>query len=513
MVLEMDELTIYNSFGHMITTYDIGPQQLEYRQGHHGSSDHVQVIHLPDEADEDSVAVICVGSPDYSGDDPIQDIEHNVIIGNPLFEEGRAIILSEKVGANNYNLEGILRKYTNEYVDIEIKKKGKDGKGPMIERTYRVNDWSQIVALKSKEKSKIIINGCVPENMYLQISYLFNNISWHAVYTVIVDDHTISYFKAAAHIDTNVETIFEPVKLNLVSGHVDRPYSRSSKSQAMYSDVSMARAGGDNVSSHDINAFADYHEYVVSDTTINKDTVIPLFVGRDIKSSKMYYHHLSDNQSRNTDNVKVGYNFVTDRHLPAGKAYVYRKNSCYGMGRFVGATDISIKDVDDEVDLIVGSTNKISIESNISRSVETIEIVHDRGQHSQGRADMEGREDMDGGDGGEDVADREGRGDMDGGEGGEDMDDREGRRDVADREGGQPSIRKREVETTTIDLTIHNRTDDMANIMLSYYLSDNEIVSIDPKPHKIVGGKAKWMIEPSAGFSGTATISIITHQQ
>lgn len=217
----------------------------------------------------------------------------------------------------------------------------------------------------------IIPTTSSPASSPMTITYLIDSLSWRSVYTVLLDTttSTIAMLRLSAEITNSGVSSFTSAKTSLLAGSVRQgpalAMSRNAKSRASMAQSAMVM----EVTPTEFTtprAIDEYLEFPISSITVGAGETIPveLFTLTSISSKKIYFNSLGENRS-----VSFGYRFSSPRTLPAGTMIVYSTGHTGELlGPFLGSTQISESREHDDIDMILGVTSSVKIESNIESS-------------------------------------------------------------------------------------------------------------------------------------------------
>ena len=223
----------------------------------------------------------------------------------------------------------------------------------------------------------IYIRPTLSTSSPLTITYLIDFLNWRSVYTVLLDTTTptIAMLRLNAEITNSATFPFTSAKTSLLAGSVRQgpslAMSRSAKPKASMIQSAMAMEVMPTEFTTSM-AVDEYIEFPISSITIGAEETIPveIFTLTDISTKKIYFISLGEDRS-----VSFGYRFSSPRTLPTGTMIVYSTGQTGELlGPFLGSTQVNESRKHDEIDMILGVTSSVKIESNIeSRQVSIVE--------------------------------------------------------------------------------------------------------------------------------------------
>ena len=215
----------------------------------------------------------------------------------------------------------------------------------------------------------------------MTITYLIDFLTWQSSYTVLLDSalETIVMLRLSAEITNSGSSQFTSAKTSLLAGSVRQgpalartPSVRKARASSMMQE-SVAMAVMPTEFSTSV-AVDEYLEFPIGPITVGSGETIPieLFTLTAISAKKIYFASLGDDKT-----ITFGYRFMSPRTLPSGTMIVYSTASTGELlGPFLGSTTINESREHDSVDLMLGSTSSIKIESNVeSNLVDIVEKI------------------------------------------------------------------------------------------------------------------------------------------
>lgn len=320
----MDRFIIYSNFGQRVSSWDVSSATGGY------------TIPILQSADLDSLIV-------YNSKG---DIDYDLIQNTPLFTVGDEVAVYGEVGAYAKHVIGIITYINDDHIEIT----SKDEKGE--KRTYRITEYKQLAIKKlSDDQSKISVN--LSELDKLNISYMFGKVGWSANYNIVLEDDNIKTFKLTGKVyNKNNDELNGDIVL--VAGNVSSPVPDVHQPMALRSIPQAEQNEGMNEGMSD-----EYHHYHIGSYLIDMNKNIKLLSINDIESNKYYFHVVTTK-----DRVEYGYQLKAPKFLPKGKVYLYNKHGEDII--YVGTTQMKEHQENDDVNLTLGNTSKIQIESHVT---------------------------------------------------------------------------------------------------------------------------------------------------
>ena len=184
--------------------------------------------------------------------------------------EGDEVIV-EKNGEENI---GLLKKITDEYVDIQVE-----------DSICRILEYSKVT--QKDKKTSILVERPT------KLTYLFKGISWKPIYALDI--------KETASLSCNANILSK----QKIEGNFKLVYGK------------------------DTNKEKRKTVYDIDNETIQGEEIVPLFMEDNIEISKFYCH------DANINTLEYGYFFVSSHFLPEGEIYVYKNTEFIGQFHFL----------------------------------------------------------------------------------------------------------------------------------------------------------------------------------
>jgi hypothetical protein len=338
------DLNLYNDFGHIILTFPI--TDLSYK-----------TLSLIDSVDLKSLVVI-----ELNSDNDINPVAYNIIPATSSFKKGDNIVVSENIGLYQKNISGKIIEINDKYIDIIHTK----NQHPQI---FRIKDATQLVSDTLPGSNYITIYpSTVGSN--LQLSYIFQNISWKTNYTLILDDknkNNIKLFKSTAQITNETDSSWNINRLKLICGQPNPP------SQHNYRSLNAQVSLNASISQPELISVDEYEAYEFNSINLGKETYINLFMVKDVPCQRYYQHIIGGD--RTTFGLKVS----AFRFLSEGQVSIYTQSDI-GIGSYLGNNKIKESQINDDVDVEIGSTSQVKCESVIERKTEQLKEAVNKDQ-------------------------------------------------------------------------------------------------------------------------------------
>jgi hypothetical protein len=190
-----------------------------------------------------------------------------------------------------------------------------------------------------------------------EISYLTDNINWHAEYVTVVNkDDTRLGVDGWVSLDNRSGATYKDARLKLVAGDVNRVQPPQAIPSMKYMAMEMDRAGAPQFEER---AFFEYHIYTLERpaTIADRETKqLSLFPSSSAAATKV----LTYDGQRDPTKVAVRMEFQNTKEnglgiaLPAGKVRVYKEDAD-GSLEFVGEDAIDHTPRDEKVRLLLGN--------------------------------------------------------------------------------------------------------------------------------------------------------------
>jgi len=221
-----------------------------------------------------------------------------------------------------------------------------------------------------------LVKAATGGDQLLNLSYLASGMSWHADYTLLVDDaETKADLNAWVTLDNNTGTTFKDAKLKLLAGEVNRVQASPRPRMLYAAKAAMADEATEQAFTE--KTFSEYHLYVLGRTTTlrnNETKQIELLSAPQVPVKKEYRY----------DGAGTGFGWgegITDPHygatsankkvevvlkieneaasglgqpLPAGKVRVYKQDEDGGQ-EFLGEDSIGHSPKDETVKVKMGN--------------------------------------------------------------------------------------------------------------------------------------------------------------
>ncbi len=253
------------------------------------------------------------------------------------------------------------------------------------EKALTIYDYDTIEEIGSSPQHEdtiyIIPSQSTSQSSPMTITYLIDFLTWQSSYTVLLDSalETIVMLRLSAEITNSGSSQFTSAKTSLLAGSVRQgpalartPSVRKARASSMMQE-SVAMAVMPTEFSTSV-AVDEYLEFPIGPITVGSGETIPieLFTLTAISAKKIYFASLGDDKT-----ITFGYRFISPRTLPSGTMIVYSTASTGELlGPFLGSTTINESREHDSVDLMLGSTSSIKIESNVeSNPIDIIEKI------------------------------------------------------------------------------------------------------------------------------------------
>lgn len=205
-------------------------------------------------------------------------------------------------------------------------------------------------------------------NVPTTLSYLMGQCSWQPFYHLILKNSEIRSLELIADIHNRTSHPLQLTQVRLVATHVNMPTSESRHvmlAQAMAVPSAQVTSESTIPSSGD---WSDIIEYSIGSRLLGRRTQLPLDSWEHLKAIKLYWNVLG-----NTD-VTYGYRFESPDTLPTGSALIYLESEDQTM--FIGGASISESRAGDPIDLSLGQSSAIKVESHVEVTNETPKHQH-----------------------------------------------------------------------------------------------------------------------------------------
>jgi hypothetical protein len=279
------------------------------------------------------------------------------------------------VGTDDYQLHVPPPLYPEHGV-VEVQKRDRVYHGHLIEKTetyvvvatptgvITVNHYDTV----ETQSDRIILSPRVaipPTESPSVISYLIGQCSWHPYYHLIITHSHISELKLIADIQNQTTHPLNAMQTRLIATRINLPTpAPRNLIMPQAAAVVASSASTDSTPSSDLR---DIIHYDIGPRILGPRTQIPLASWHDLDAIKLYWNVLG-----NSD-VSYGYRFNSPTVLPAGSARIYLNPSGPSLDSilFIGATSIDESQEGDSIDLSLGVSTVIKVDSH----VETMNIT------------------------------------------------------------------------------------------------------------------------------------------
>nr|QBK91433.1 MAG: hypothetical protein LCPAC302_00530 [Pithovirus LCPAC302] len=330
------KITVYPNFGQRLSIYNID------------DINGVHSIHIMKSSKTDSLIL-------YKTDkDIIETVDYEFVPGKDAFSVGNEVAVSENIGQYPKYTIGKIVSMNDDTIDLFSDIDGI--------HSYKITDYKQISVKERTTDGKISITINENDKGNIILSYLFNDIGWRAQYNIILSDDKIKIMKLVGIIHNKTNESISG-NINLVAG--DFPNTLFS-SDSMRSDENLERSVEGNV-------FDEYYRYRLGSLCLEDKTSITLSTMTDLSTEKFYQHNVSSGNK-----VNVGYRFNAPNYLPTGPVCLYKTHK--KDIRYMGSGYIDEKQKDDVVDIILGTTTNVKINSivtltNLDDNRKSVNIV------------------------------------------------------------------------------------------------------------------------------------------
>lgn len=276
--------------------------------------------------------------------------------GTPFDDKKMAQVVVKK-GALSYT--GYLINLTDEMATITIK----SGDNRTAEKVLRIRKYDTVETLANNISLR---NYCLCINTShagsIMMTYLINNIEWKGNYTAILDlaSSSIPLLRYNGEVKNLTSQVFTSTETYLVTGKVSQDLSRSERVYAANAMASVQRAPNNDSDNLTISALDEYTKYPVEGLRLEDKLSVDLFSKISLIARKIYINTLGQ------QSVDFGYRFKAPDFLPGGKVFVYTTGRNGNLlGSFLGTSNINESRENDEVDLALGSTTSIKVETQV----------------------------------------------------------------------------------------------------------------------------------------------------
>lgn len=191
----------------------------------------------------------------------------------------------------------------------------------------------------------------------LEVSYLTEQIDWHAEYVGVLNDAgTKMNIASWVSVNNRCGAAFTDARLKLVAGDVNRAPTVNVSPKRTKAAVQMELTATD--SGFEERSFFEYHMYELERKTTLKDNQvkqIALFTPSDVNCQKKFFY----NASRDAKKINVRLVFKNEREsglgkpLPAGIFRIYQKD--HESMEFIGEDRIDHTSVKEDVKITMGN--------------------------------------------------------------------------------------------------------------------------------------------------------------
>ena len=315
--MSTEKIVIYSNFAQRLSSWCL--------KGSSGSYS----IPLSKSINYDSILLLCNGD----------NIECKLSPAKESFSVGDDIRIANIVGGSS--VKGRIIELNEKYIDIDDH-----------DSFHRVYDYKHI-ATPSKQLQGCLSVALAGQRGILNLSYLFGNVSWKSHYVVHLNDDQIT-LKLIGTVRT-AETLSG--EIILVAGDIPFQNQEPPRSVKMAQSVQSSQISGSEM--------GEYYRYQIGTRCLKDGAKIDIKT-QNLSTKKLYYHETST--LRELNRVTYGYVFNASDFLPAGEAYLYQEDLIFvGMGR------INESRKGDEVEIKVGSTSQVQVQTKVSESSESTE--------------------------------------------------------------------------------------------------------------------------------------------
>lgn len=365
-----DQLIIYPNFAQRISSWDINHSCGKYDLPLIRTADNNSVVlYIVDQGDQPN------NNNDHIDQNFIKPANYHYIESKPLFSIGSRVAVSNEVSTHGKYVVGTISKIGSDHIEVVAMVNDKV-------RTYRITQYKQISTMgEASNNDYLEVNIGKDDRGTLKLSYLFGEIGWKTHYTMILDGDRINQFKLSATITNGTGTTLNG-KISLVAGSVRRPVTQSHQPRAMLMASPQSEAIPPS-SSH--SEFDEHYKYELEEPQcIDHKKRLDLVTCSDAESQKYYSHDVNSGNW-----VEYGYKFKSPAFLPTGEVYIYSQENRNIL--YTGTSSIKEYREGDEVDLVVGKTTQVQINSNVivnSKEIEDNNItIHERDVTIQSEVD------------------------------------------------------------------------------------------------------------------------------
>jgi hypothetical protein len=241
-----------------------------------------------------------------------------------------------------------------------LKQTGKFVSMTDVSVTLLVNDTCVIIrnydTLTINNKSEVLRYIKIDQRERpITVSYLFSEITWKAIGTGIITDSNINLRIASQINNTMDHNVI--AKINCIAGSISNHRPMPHMMRALAVEVPM------------VSKVEDYTMYNLGERKLRQTTIIELGT-TNYPIIKFYEHHT------NQAEIRIGYRFKTSQFIPNMTIYMYTNDH-----KYLGSTDISEYQADEQVDLLSGATSLVRCETTIQVEEPNIKEQHITVEH------------------------------------------------------------------------------------------------------------------------------------
>ncbi len=333
-----DKIAIYPYFGQHMSSWNVNCAKGCY------------TIQLLKSTDNDSLILFNIDNSD------INTVYYNLVEHKGVFNVGDEVSISGEIGTYEKYVVGKIVSIQNDYIEIVSYTDHKT-------RTHRIKDYKQ-VSVNEVSKNSYISVELTDLRGELQLSYLFNDIGWTSHYTLIFNDDNIELFKMIGKVTNSNGNLSGYI--TLVAGSISKPRQESSRIRSMSLEAVPSSVQKSEITE---SKFEEYYRYDIGDKCIKDTTNIELISVNNLDSTKYYIHDVSSH-----DRVTYGYEMIAPKFLPTGDIYLYHRTN--GGIIYSGTSTIDEAREGDKINLMVGKTTQVQINSNVSG--QTVDKLDDK---------------------------------------------------------------------------------------------------------------------------------------
>jgi hypothetical protein len=301
-------------------------------------------------------------------------------------DESRDIVLPNAtnlttlfVGIDTYQLQVPTPLYPEHEV-VEVQKRDQVYRGYLIEKTENyvvlatptgiitVNHYDTLYT----EAEETILTPRVeipPTESPTIISYLMNQCSWQPYYHLVITHSMITELRLIADIQNQTTHPLTLTQTRLIATHVNLP---TPAPRSLISAQAIATSVSIDSTLPSSSELSDMIQYEVGPQILGPRTQILLASWHDLDAIKLYWNVLG------TSDVSYGYRFIAPAILPAGSALIYLNSSpsLINSMMFSGSTQIQESRSGDPIDLSLGVSTVIKVESQVEVTNITPKLQH-----------------------------------------------------------------------------------------------------------------------------------------